>query len=271
MIPPMTCSTTLASVMQPLSRALFVFTLLFCVAPAWAQLPPGEVNFEDAMRDSFEEMDGFMTLRFYDAITGEPLDGVQVRVGDGAPVATDFEGAARFDPLPNGYHVIEASKRGYISVQTTVEVMAGSLWHNRITMSEQLPITSYRIVLEWGDRPADLDAHFVKEGSYHISYRDTRAIEDIAQLDRDDTNGEGPETVTIERIDASGTYTYFVHDYSNRNDRRSGALARSRAQVRVYGNNQLLETISIPQEGRGNRWGVLMITNGRIEVLNRIL
>ena len=267
----MTCSTTLARVRPPLISVWLVATMLFWVAPALGQLPPGEVNFEDAMRDAFEEIDGFMTLRFYDAITGDPLDDVQVRVSGGAALATDFEGAVRFEPLPNGYHVVEASKRGYISVQTTVEVMAGSLWHNRITMSEQLPITSYRIVLEWGDRPADLDAHLVKEGSYHISYRDTRAIEDIAQLDRDDTNGEGPETVTIDRIDASGSYTYFVHDYTNRNDRRSGALARSRAQVRVYGNNQLLETISIPDEGRSNRWAVFMITSGRLEVLNRLI
>jgi uncharacterized protein YfaP (DUF2135 family) len=117
-------------------------------------------------------------------------------------------------------------------------------------------------VLDWGEQPRDLDAHLMKEGSYHISYRDKIKIEDQAWLDRDDTDGQGPETITLKRPDDGGRYFFFVHDYSNRKSTNSKALAESRAHVRVYSSGGLVNSFRVPQNLRGTKWPVFQVDNG---------
>ena len=130
-----------------------------------------------------------------------------------------------------------------------------------------------RIVLDWANRPRDLDAHLIKKGDYHISYRHTTTAQDgAAQLDRDDTNGNGPETITINEMSVTDSYIYKVHDYSNRSRRRSKKLAnQSRATVRVYGDNQLVHTFRINANSDGTEWTVFRIENGiftRVDILD---
>lgn len=91
-----------------------------------------------------------------------------------------------------------------------------------------------------------------------------------ARLDRDDTDSWGPETITIRQIETEGHYEFWVHDYTNRNDENSRKLSKSKATVKVYGNNQLLEIFSIPTDGRGNKWHVFTIDHGKIVPTNYI-
>ncbi len=67
-----------------------------------------------------------------------------------------------------------------------------------------MKVGSIRIILDWDKSPNDLDAHLVKDGDYHISYRNKRVADDgAAQLDRDDMNGYGPETITINNVESN--------------------------------------------------------------------
>jgi len=85
-----------------------------------------------------------------------------------------------------------------------------------------------------------------------------------SRLDRDDRDGFGPETITVKNIDDTAEYLFFVKDYSNRDDKSSKRLAKSKATVRVYGEGQLLEEFRIDDTQRGNAWKVFRLVNGKL-------
>ncbi|MBK6681726.1 MAG: hypothetical protein IPG53_17880 [Ignavibacteriales bacterium] len=91
-----------------------------------------------------------------------------------------------------------------------MEVMAGTIIRNRYSISPKMPLGYLRVVLDWGDSPRDLDAHLVKTNGYHISYRNMMVSADgVAKLDRDDLDGQGPETITATSIDKNGEYLFL--------------------------------------------------------------
>ena len=60
---------------------------------------------------------------------------------------------------------------------------------------------------------------------------------DNVTLDRDDQDGPpGTETITITNV-RDGSYSYSVHDWSNKGNSSSTKLAQSGASVNVYYNN----------------------------------
>lgn len=98
-------------------------------------------------------------------------------------------------------------------------------------------IKEFRIVVTWGSRPADLDAHltgpFPEGGQFHIWYRHKVLIGGKDFLDRDDTSGYGPETITIYKP-AVGNYSYSVFDYSNRSKNEAKTLPQWSNGVRIW-------------------------------------
>jgi hypothetical protein len=78
-----------------------------------------------------------------------------------------------------------------------------------------------RIILNWGsreDQVRDADSHLAcacADGGRHVYFRNR--VHEIsghkAELDVDDTDWGGPETITLTNP-ASGSYLYWVHDYS---------------------------------------------------------
>ena len=78
-----------------------------------------------------------------------------------------------------------------------------------------------RIILNWGSRPdqvRDADSHVACPcggPGRHVYYqnRTHEAAEHKVELDVDDTDWGGPETITLTRP-VPGTYLYWVHDYS---------------------------------------------------------
>jgi len=122
-----------------------------------------------------------------------------------------------------------------------------------------------RIVLDWDKKPADLDAHFVKEGDYHISYREMTVTDDAsARLDRDDRDGYGPETITVKDIEEKAEYTYYVKDFTNKDAKNSKQLSKSKAMVKIYGEGKLLNIWQLSEKQKGNAWAVFTIQNGKI-------
>jgi uncharacterized protein YfaP (DUF2135 family) len=126
-----------------------------------------------------------------------------------------------------------------------------------------------RIVLNWGKYPEDLDSHLSFQGN-HIYFQHKKG--NMANLDVDDTDSYGPETITIENKKFGEAYHYFVHDYSNKEDMNSSQLSASGAKVFVYVGQSLVKTYYIPKNKKGNVWNLFKINeNGEIIDINNII
>ncbi|MBN1540970.1 hypothetical protein JW992_02410 [candidate division KSB1 bacterium] len=224
--------------------------------------------------DAFRELDEQLTLRFYHALTGQPIPNARVEIDSIGVFQTDQEGAAIL-PIPesDGVYRVVFSHADFIRSAFSIEIMAGTLFFNRFSVSPVLPVGTLRAVLDWGENPRDLDAHLVKAGHYHIAYHHKRVSDDgLARLDRDDRDGFGPETITINQVDGSADYTYYIHDYSHRDRPDSRHLSDSRATVKVFGNSdQLLYVLQVPVGQSGIYWPVFRIRDGRIVPSNAYL
>ena len=126
-----------------------------------------------------------------------------------------------------------------------------------------------RIVLNWGQSPEDLDSHLVFPNN-HIFYSSKTG--DQSNLDVDDTDSYGPETITIDQKKFGETYYYFVHDFSNKDDSNTKSLSNSDAKVFVYVGQTLTKTYYVPKNQVGNIWNIFKInSNGEIEDVNSII
>lgn len=125
-----------------------------------------------------------------------------------------------------------------------------------------------RIVLAWGATPNDLDSHLYFPGN-HVYFSDKSRSS--SQLDVDDTNGYGPETITIVKKKAGQKYLYAVHNYTDGDAKGNSSLSvRSRAKVFVYIGSTLVRTFTPPQNKVGNTWVVFGIgDNGEFYDINK--
>lgn len=262
---------------RAVSLAALTLTALTLAEPVGAA-PPGDAEalkkrLKAQASDFDEELDASLALRFFDAVKGTPLVGARVAL-DGAQATTDAEGHVSF-PFPEvrpdeDVRWVTVEKEGYIPTKLPLKFMVGTLFHNRFSISPILPLGHVRIVLDWSDAPPDLDAHLVKQGTYHISFRHMARWEDKALLDRDDLDGAGPETITVRELDRRGVYTYYVHDYTHRTDPNFTNFSKSRAHVSVYGDGKLLEQAYV-SSGPGLAWKVLEIRDGQVKLTNEML
>lgn len=222
--------------------------------------------------DVFDELEGQHTLVFKDAVTGRALANATISLS-GQTVMTDSTGRAQFtlDEMA-GEEQLKGhfTKDGYVSSDFTVTMMSGSIWFNQFSMSPRLNPRQLRVVLDWSNAPADLDAHLIKKNGYHISYRNTREVEDTAKLDRDDTDGWGAETITLQRLDEGATYVYWVHNYTDRSTPQSNSLSKSKAHVKVYTDQGLLQEVTITAEQTGTAWEVFTLQNGEFTVSDKV-
>jgi hypothetical protein len=219
----------------------------------------------DQLDDSGAEEQGMLTLRFFNAENGESVVDATVTIQDFQTFTTDLEGKIRFPKQPDGIYPFSFEKEGFISENNKFEIIAQTIFRNRFTVSPVISMGAIRIVLDWDKKPEDLDAHFVKEGDYHISYREKLSSADgKTVLDRDDRDGFGPETITVKDIDEKAEYNYFVKDYTNQKSKNSKALSKSNAMVKIYGEGKLLNIWQLSEKQKGNAWVVFSIQNGRL-------
>ncbi|MCF8367744.1 MAG: hypothetical protein K9G76_01785 [Bacteroidales bacterium] len=219
----------------------------------------------DKLDDASAEEEGLLTLRFFNAETGEGVPDAMINVQDIGTLTTDIEGKIRFEKLGDAVYPFQFEKKGFISENNKFEVVAGTIFWNRFTVSPTIEMGSIRIVLDWDKKPSDLDAHFVKEGEYHISYREKTISNDgKAKLDRDDRDGYGPETITVKDIDEKAEYTYYVKDFTNKDSKNSKQLSKSMAMVKIYGEGKLLNIWQLNEKQKGNAWVVFNIQNGKL-------
>lgn len=92
---------------------------------------------------------------------------------------------------------------------------------------------------------------------FHTYYSDQAAWngeEEVADLDLDDTDYEGPETTTIYK-EYPGVYSFYVHDYTNCDSNDSSQLAASNVKVEVYSGSFKMATYYMPNK-EGTLWHV---------------
>ncbi len=224
--------------------------------------------------DVFEELENNnLTLRFFNAVNGKEINGASVEIENVGEYYSDEEGKVVFPaPDKDGKYMVSFRSEGYMPTDFPIEVMAGTLFFNRISISPQLDIKFVRIVVDWEKQPGDLDAHFVKQNGYHISFRNMRVLADgTGMLDRDAMQGYGPETITVKEVSSQSTYEYFIHDYSNQSNPKSKGLSDSKATVKVYGDGKLLKILQVPRNREGTVWKVFKIEQGQVREINQVV
>lgn len=211
-----------------------------------------------------------------DAVTGDPIQAKVVvyknRLG-GDIVGSEQEyyslenGVIVLPKLPAGVYVLKITAEGYTDKTYTYVAKESAtpdqlLNLGTIPMSPLMEAGDFRIVLSWTGEPRDLDSHLVAttvEGNnYHVYYSQKNPSPEYANLDVDDTDYEGPETITITNFDSLRNIRYAVHDYTNRNASSSTVLANSGVKVEVYRGEEgePFETFSITAITGGTEWDV---------------
>ena len=222
--------------------------------------------------DSFSELEGKLSMYFLNALNAKPIKDADVVINNIGNFSTDRNGRIQFTAPDDPFARIpvKVSKSGYVNTDFTLELKAGTIIMNRFSLSPEIPIRHVRMVLDWGESPRDLDAHLEKQNEYHISYRNKKRTKDgTAMLDPDDTNGFGPETITVTSLDYNGKYEYRIEDFSNRN-KKSDKLSKSGAEVKVYAKGRMMHHFKVPANQRGNNWIVFRIKNNEIISINTI-
>ena len=184
---------------------------------------------------------------------------------------TDADGAYSFESLEPGTYTIQIIDRradaeiSYSTTYFTVVITANTETSGNMSIS---PIESeglFQFVLHWGTEaenvPADLDSHLLGPaagGKFHTFYADPtyhgEEGERYADLDRDDTDYEGPETTTVRKA-SDGLYHFYVYDFTNQGNEKNPQMATSQAFVEVFVGGMKVATYYVPDQ-IGTLWDV---------------
>ncbi len=185
---------------------------------------------------------------------------------------TDKDGSFTFTEIEAGQYTIqvvdqrEEADGYYVTAAFDIVVVGGENNSFSNSITKILSSDQVRFVLSWGDEASgassDLDSHLLGPtadgaGQFHTyyghrSYYDSDVT--YADLDVDDTDYEGPETTTI-YVNTKGTYSFYIHDYTNSDDTSSDQMSRSSAVVKAYIGSKLMATYNCPNKA-GNLWYV---------------
>ncbi|MEH7307881.1 carboxypeptidase regulatory-like domain-containing protein [Neobacillus drentensis] len=222
-----------------------------------------------------------------DAKTGRVVSNANISIYQGLnistgqkikTISTGADGTYKLELL-TGHYTAVIEKAGYI--KNTIMLISlpnkEKLDFNG-TITPNLSSEDIRIVLSWGEVPDDLDSHLLaptEDGGdqYEIFWDNDKyyAADDtlMTELDVDDTDSFGPETITIKK-QVPGTYTYSVLDYTNRRTSDSNQLSNSGAKVDVYMGTSLVKTFFVPVNKIGTKWNVFKLEGKTITPINTI-
>jgi len=169
-----------------------------------------------------------------DSTNVSPIPGATVKLLNSSvpAVTTDSDGKYTLF-MPLGIATIKASKDdGYIAKEKEISVAdtIGIGGVADVSLSPKLCPNCWQVVLEWGEKPRDLDSwsYFGPQQSCDLGWktpgkRVTCSSGWKADLDVDDTRSYGPETTTFKDVDAatcgsSCKIYFYVHNYSGDGD-----------------------------------------------------
>ena len=241
------------------------FQLVTVVAEVTTDLPPlpvaGRASGPGTIR-------GLVT----NAVNGSALNGATLKFRDGSGVqtgtvvgTTTASATGYTITLTPGTYTAEVSLTGYITSFFTVVARAGNApAAQNLAISPVLGANEFRIVLSWGAKPEDLDAHLtgphatISGARFHVFFDARSETANTAKLDLDDLDSFGPETITISSF-RPGVYRYSVHDWTNRLSTQNTALSSSGAQVVVFRGSAEVARFTAPTGRTGTLWTVFEI------------
>jgi tetratricopeptide (TPR) repeat protein len=198
-----------------------------------------------------------LTVQILSATTKDKVvDGAQVifqKEGQTSITATsDAKGKAA---AANSFGVDDASvsmivKKDGFSPLVVRCPCAGMSYAISETLGQQR-LEAFRVVLNWGPSPQDLDLHVVYEDS-HVYFAKKKGADSF--LDVDDTNGFGPETITINKRHPGTKYVFAIHNYSANGQYGTSTLSASQAKVFVYVGESLIKSYYVPAQKKGGLW-----------------
>lgn len=205
----------------------------------------------------------------------QPLPGAVVTIGR-RTATTNRAGVAAFQGLPTGLVAVNVNASSYASSTRAVNLGCAAVNNSTVSMSPAtgqaggLVAGQFRVVLNWGANPEDLDSHLTGPGTtataprWHIYYA-AKTDGGICGLDVDDTTSFGPETITCPATNATnstglrpGIYRYSVHHFSG-----ISTIGASNASVRLELANGAVYNYTPPAlgyTGVNNVWTVFELT-----------
>ena len=232
---------------------------------------------------------GQLKFKVVSAVTGEDLTGWDYEISTTNTYSNmaDIKGTstdAQFlQNVECGNYVVKISKEDYISTTQNINVLKGANRTVTIALSPKFTTIgdddAIRFVLTWGEEPADLDSHvFIKNAAGgvvgHVYYSNKEYEDDntSVNLDVDDRESYGPETITLEKTSDDYTYSYYVYDYTNEESSTSDLLSLSSAKGSVYAGSKLLYSFHVPYSRSGTAWKLFDYTpsNGGLTIYNQM-
>ena len=211
------------------------------------------------------------------AKTGQKISNVKIDIREGwnkkvGPVVQTVysNGNGQYEATLNlGNYTLTLIKDGFVTTSINVAVAHNTDRSHHGSMlpknnsSEQQPMDRLSVVLTWDENPRDLDSHmrgYSANGNelFHTYYSNKSYYVNSGKqtfLDLDDTTSYGPETTTVMGMTNGEKYSFFVHDFTNRSNSSSNAMANSGAKVSVYRGLELLKEFHVPSQ-TGTVWHV---------------
>lgn len=214
---------------------------------------------------------------------------VSIKGGNLSPVSTGPSGEFCFK-LPPGEVTLTAAKDKFITKEVKRTISVGDI--DTIFINPQGSAGEWRIVLEWGKKPIDLDAHTLVQGlcppggRQDVYHQQRSCVKDgvNATLDLDHCFKKGgtcshkhdeptPETTTITNVDANSLIYFCVHNWSAKQnlDDPPVAIENSEAVVRVsHGKEEVamyeIKDIDDGESGyvQGGDWHAFFIKRGNV-------
>lgn len=235
-----------------------------------------------------------------DAVTGSPVQGAKVSARgkttysdnegnyllENVPVesiVSNFEADVTFGAAPltvqftdkSDFNMIQlvCAAESYINyVNEQVNVIPGGNIQLNVSLSPLLLEGEMRFVLNWSEKPSDLDSHLntpmIGGETHHVYYNNPGSSTNIpyAALDYDVTQGFGPETTTIYQLEP-GIYQYYIQNFS-----QTPSITEAQAILQIYNQQGLIKTVYPPETGAGNFWYVCDVdgSTGQIILRNSI-
>lgn len=236
-----------------------------------------EIEIPNANSETDSESDTGSISGYVVNALGEPLVGIRIsftnltdRSSKVDDIQTGAAGAFSAELIPGDYEItVHASEKDekYIDETYRQTVTSDS---NIVNIQIVIGIRSeglLRVVLEWGATPTDLDSYLTGTCNgqnvnvyYGHSFSSGTGFE--ANLDVDDMNGYGPETVTFDGDLSNASLTYTVRDFLH-----TGTLGASGARVRIYWTDGSVFEETVPASAV-NEWVVFTVDGGELRIVN---
>ena len=234
------------------------------------------VGASDARTVTIRVVGGIISGVVTNAVDGSSLEDALVTIGEESTLTNDAGEYEFYLSVESGTYDVSSILDLFCPYEGYFEIpnnnVSSSFTYN-FSLSPFPEPGEIRMVLNWGSTPPDMDSHLktpeIEGAVHHIMYSNRGSTDSapFATLDVDDTNGYGPETMTIKQP-FSGTYVYYIYQYSS-----TGSLQESGASIQIF-NSPTCDgaRIQVPKEGSGRYWHVCNIDgdSGDITIVNQI-